>query len=43
MEMSAVAGRNVAILAHDDFVQKYNFTLNKKVYKESTRKRSEEL
>ncbi|KAL6433410.1 hypothetical protein ACFW04_006511 [Cataglyphis niger] len=43
MEMSAIAGRNVAILAHDDFVQKYNFTLNKEVYKESIRKRSVEL
>jgi len=38
MEMSAVAGRNVAILAYNDFVQKYNFTSNKEVYKDSTGK-----
>ncbi|XP_070152915.1 prenylcysteine oxidase 1 isoform X2 [Polyergus mexicanus] len=43
MEMSAIAGRNVAILAHDDFVQKYNFMSNKEVYKDSTKKRSIEL
>lgn len=43
MEMSAIAGRNVAILAHDDFVQKYYFTLNKEVYEGITRKRSIEL
>ncbi|CAL1682199.1 unnamed protein product [Lasius platythorax] len=35
MEMSAVAGRNVAILAYNDFVQKYNFTSDKEVYKDS--------
>jgi len=35
MEMSAVAGRNVAILAYTDFVQKYNFTSDKEVYKDS--------
>ncbi|XP_029167304.1 prenylcysteine oxidase-like [Nylanderia fulva] len=38
MEISAVAGRNVAILAHDDFIQKYNLTSNKEVYEDSTRK-----
>ncbi|KAM0734006.1 Prenylcysteine oxidase 1 [Formica fusca] len=43
MEISAIAGRNVAILAHDDFVQKYNFMSNKEVYKDSTKKRSIEL
>lgn len=38
MEMSAIAGRNVAILAHDDFAQKYNLVLNKKIHKDSIRK-----
>lgn len=38
MEMSAIAGRNIAILAHDDFVQKYNLVLNKKIHKDSIRK-----
>lgn len=43
MEMSAIAGRNVAILARDDFGQKHNLTSNKEVYKDSTRKISIEL
>ncbi|KAL6257655.1 hypothetical protein P5V15_011233 [Pogonomyrmex californicus] len=36
MEMSAIAGRNVAILAHNDFLQMHS--LNKEVIKDSTKK-----
>lgn len=32
MEMSAIGGRNVAILAHDDFLRKYNYILHKDSY-----------
>lgn len=31
MEMSAVGGRNVAILAYDDFIHRYNSTSNGKI------------
>ncbi|XP_012233624.1 prenylcysteine oxidase-like [Linepithema humile] len=43
MEMSAIAGRNVAILASDDFLQKYK-PISTKAYKDSTKKlRTNEL
>jgi prenylcysteine oxidase/farnesylcysteine lyase len=29
MEMSAIGGRNVAILAYNDFLQRYNYVLDK--------------
>lgn len=39
MEMSAVAGRNVAILAYNDFLQKSpNFMSHKATLKDSTTK-----
>ncbi|XP_011865640.1 PREDICTED: prenylcysteine oxidase-like [Vollenhovia emeryi] len=37
MEMSAIAGRNVAILAYNDFLQKYASTLGENVAHNSTR------
>lgn len=46
MEMSAVAGRNVAILAYNDFLQKSrNFMLDKEVLKNTIKivRTSEEL
>ncbi|KAG5308441.1 PCYXL protein, partial [Acromyrmex insinuator] len=46
MEMSAIAGRNVAILAYNDFLQKFpNSTLNKEISKHTSKKLdySEEL
>lgn len=39
MEMSAIAGRNVAILAYNDFLQKlHNFVSKTEVSKNSTKK-----
>lgn len=38
MEMSAIAGRNVAILAYNDLLQKSHFVLKKEVSKNSTKK-----
>lgn len=44
MEMSAIAGRNVAILAYNDFAQKHNFTSsNEKINEKSSTKISIEL
>lgn len=38
MEMSAIAGRNVAILAYNDFLQKHNLVLKKEVSGDSIEK-----
>jgi len=38
MEMSAVGGRNVAILAYNDFLQRFNYASHKNASKNITKK-----
>jgi len=37
MEMSAIGGRNVAILAYNDFLERYNYVLHKNSSKYMTK------
>ncbi|EZA53918.1 hypothetical protein DMN91_010425 [Ooceraea biroi] len=38
MEISAMGGRNVAILAYNDFLQKYNYSLSIDIHTDATKK-----